>query len=95
MHSMSISMSAFVGLLLGGAVCFAVQDVPPIPGDDESRQILVNRIDEQKRSVGIVAGVVEDCQRSVASYGRLATDDPREVDGDSVYDLGFHLLDSR
>jgi len=88
MHPLSTVTSAFVGLLLGGAVSFAVQDVPSIPGDDEIRQLLVNRIDEQKRSVGIVVGVVEGGQRRIVSYGRLATDAPREVDGDTVYEIG-------
>ena len=88
MHPISTVTSAFVGLLLGGAASFAVQDVPPIPGDDEIRQILVERIDEQRRSVGIVVGVVEGGQRRVVSYGRIATDDSRGVDGDTVFEIG-------
>ena len=88
MHPISTVTSAFVGLLLGGAASFAVQDVPPIPGDDEIRQILVNRIDEQKRSVGIVVGVVEREGRRVVAHGQLATDDPTNVDADTVYEIG-------
>ena len=88
MHPLSTVTSAFVGLLLGGAVAFAVQDVPPIPGDDEIRQILVNRIDEQKRSVGIVVGVVDPDGRRVVAHGQLATDDPTEVNGDTVFEIG-------
>ena len=88
MHPISNVTSAFVGLLLGGAVCFAVQDVPPIPGDGEIRQILVNRIDEQKRSVGIVVGVVGPDGRRVVAHGELATDAPAEVNGDTVFEIG-------
>ncbi len=88
MHPLSTLTSAFVGLLLGGTVSFAVQDVPSIPGDDEIRQILVNRIDEQKRSVGIVVGVVEPGGRRVVAHGQLAADDPTEVDGDTVFEIG-------
>jgi len=78
----------FFGLLTVSAVCFAVQDGAAIPDDDEIRQILVNRIDEQKRSVGIVVGVVEPGGRRVVAHGQLATDDPTEVDGDTVYEIG-------
>ena len=86
---MTRRLNAFLfGLLLVSAVCFAVQDVSLVPDDDAIRQILVERIDEQKRSVGIVVGVVEGGQRRVVSYGRIATDDSREVDGDTVYEIG-------
>ena len=78
----------FFGLLTVSAVCFAVQDVPSIPGDDEIRQILVNRIDEQKRSVGIVVGVVEPGGRRVVAHGQLATDNPADVDGNTVFEIG-------
>ena len=78
----------FFGFLTVSAVCFAVQDVPPIPGDGEIRQILAERIDEQKRSVGIVVGVVEPDGRRVVGYGQVAGDDSREVDGDTVFEIG-------
>lgn len=86
---MTRRINAFLfGLLLVSAVCFAVQDVSSVPADEAIRRILVERIDEQKRSVGIVVGVVEGGQRRVVSYGRIATDDSREVDGDTVYEIG-------
>lgn len=85
---MSTAVVAFAGLWLVGVPAFTVQDGAAIPGDDEIRQILVNRIDEQKRSVGIVVGVVEPGGRRVVAHGQLATDDPAEVDGDSVYEIG-------
>lgn len=86
---MTRRINAFLfGLLLVSAVCFAVQDVSSVPADEAIRRILVERIDEQKRSVGIVVGVVEDGQRRVVSYGRLATDDPREADGATVFEIG-------
>ena len=85
---MKLMATAVVCLLLGGVAAFAVQPASSMPVDEEIRQILENRIDEQKRSVGIVVGVVEGGQRRVVSYGRLATDDSREVDGDTVFEIG-------
>ena len=80
--------TALVGFLLGGMAAFAVQPASSMPEDEEIRQILVNRIDEQKRSVGIVIGVVEPGGRRVVAHGRLAVDDAAEVDGDSVFEIG-------
>ncbi len=56
--------------------------------DAEIRELLIERIDGQKRSVGIVVGVVEPGGRRVVGYGRLATDDPGEPDGDTVFEIG-------
>lgn len=78
----------FFGFLTVSAVCLAVQDGPAIPDADEIHQILVNRIDEQRRSVGIVVGVVEPDGRRVVAHGQLATDNPIEVDGDTVFEIG-------
>ncbi len=82
------SASVLSVLFLTGAACFGLQPASSVPDDAEIRELLVNRIDEQKRSVGIVIGVVEGGQRRVVSYGRLATDDSREVDGDTVFEIG-------
>jgi len=59
-----------------------------VPDDAEIRKILVDRIDVQKQSVGIVVGVIEPAGRRVVSYGHLATNDPRPLDGDTVYEIG-------
>ena len=80
--------TALVGFLLGGMAAFAVQPASSMPEDEEIRQILVNRIDEQKRSVGIVVGIVEPAGRRVVAHGRLSTDDRTEVDGDTVFEIG-------
>ena len=76
------------GFLTVSAVCFPVQDVPAIPTDAEIRQVLAERIDQQKRSVGIVVGVVGPEGRRVVGYGSLAADDPATPDGDAVYEIG-------
>ncbi len=88
MQQMAMVVGTFVCLLLGGVTGFALQPAGPILTEAEIRQILVNRIDEQKRSVGIVVGVVEPGGRRVVAHGQLATDNPSEVDGDTVFEIG-------
>ena len=73
-------------------VCAAVADPraasSSVPSDDEIRTILVDRIEVQKQSVGIVVGVIEPAGRRVIAYGHLAKDDPRPLNGDTVYEIG-------
>jgi CubicO group peptidase (beta-lactamase class C family) len=59
-----------------------------VPADAEIRQILVDRIDAQKQSVGIVVGVISPAGRRIVAYGQLAKDDPRPLNGDTVYEIG-------
>ena len=60
----------------------------PVPGADEIREILVRRIDQQKQAVGIVVGVIEPNGRRVVAYGKLASGDPRTLDGDTIFEIG-------
>jgi serine-type D-Ala-D-Ala carboxypeptidase/endopeptidase len=62
--------------------------VPAIPPDDEIRNILVKRIETDKQSVGIVVGVLEPKGRRLVTYGRLAKDDGRPLNGDTVFEIG-------
>ena len=59
----------------------------PVPSDAEIRKILVDRIDVQKQSVGIVVGVIEPSGRRIVSYGQLAKNDPRPLNGDTLYEI--------
>ena len=59
-----------------------------IPSDSEIRQMLVDRIDVQRQSVGIVVGIVAPEGRRVIAYGRLEKDDPRPLDGDTIFEIG-------
>lgn len=43
-----------------------------IPSDSAIRQILVDRIDKYRQSVGIVAGVIEPKGRRIVSYGKAS-----------------------
>jgi serine-type D-Ala-D-Ala carboxypeptidase/endopeptidase len=60
----------------------------PVPSTGEIREILVKRIDQQKQAVGIVVGIVDPNGRRVVGYGNLASDNPRTVDGDTIFEIG-------
>jgi len=59
------------------------------PPNAEIRKILVDRIDVQHQSVGIVVGVIEPAGRRVVSYG---VSDPKTantpVDGNTLFEIG-------
>ena len=59
----------------------------PVPGAGEIREVLARRVDQQKQAVGIVAGVIDPNGRRVA-YGNLAKGEPRQVDGDTIFEIG-------
>jgi D-alanyl-D-alanine-carboxypeptidase/D-alanyl-D-alanine-endopeptidase len=61
---------------------------PAMPTDSEIRQILVDRIDVQHQSVGIVVGVIGPEGRRVVAYGQLEKGDPRPLNGDTVFEIG-------
>ena len=56
--------------------------------NDEIREILAKRIDQQKQAVGIVVGVIEPTGRRVVAYGNLAAGDSRTLDGDTIFEIG-------
>jgi CubicO group peptidase (beta-lactamase class C family) len=51
-------------------------------------QILEKRVDQQKQAVGIVAGVIDPNSRRVVAYGKLASGDPRTLDGHTIFEIG-------
>lgn len=57
-------------------------------GDDEILQVLQQRIDVLKQGVGIVVGVIDEKGRRIVAHGRFAPDDPRPVNGDTVFEIG-------
>jgi D-alanyl-D-alanine-carboxypeptidase/D-alanyl-D-alanine-endopeptidase len=58
------------------------------PSDAEIRKILVERVDTQRQSVGIVVGVVDSSGRRVVSHGRRAVGDTAPLDGDTLFEIG-------
>jgi serine-type D-Ala-D-Ala carboxypeptidase/endopeptidase len=61
---------------------------PGVPSDAEIRQILVNRIDVQHRSVGIVVGMIDAQGRRMVAYGHLNQNDARPLNGGTVFEIG-------
>jgi serine-type D-Ala-D-Ala carboxypeptidase/endopeptidase len=59
-----------------------------LPSDAEIRQILRQRIDVQRQSVGIVVGVIDRTGRRTISYGALNQGDRRPLNGDTVFEIG-------
>jgi len=60
----------------------------PVPTDAEIRQMLVDRIDTQHQSVGIVVGIITPEGRRIISYGHLNQGDARTLNGDTVFEIG-------
>jgi D-alanyl-D-alanine-carboxypeptidase/D-alanyl-D-alanine-endopeptidase len=73
-------------LCLAGASQAATPSGPPT--DAEIRQMLVNRIDIDRQSVGIVVGVIDAKGRRIISYGHLEKGDDRPLNGDTVFEIG-------
>jgi serine-type D-Ala-D-Ala carboxypeptidase/endopeptidase len=81
-----------LGVLLYLVLCVAETAHAAVPSaspsDSDIRQILVNRIDEQKQSVGIVVGVIDAKGSRIISYGSLEKGDKRPLDGDTLFEIG-------
>ena len=97
LHAMLLVLAALPSMLNGQAV-----PASSVPTDAEIRQILVDRIDTQHQSVGIVVGIIspegrrvisyghlnKDNSRTLNSYGHLNKDDSRTLDGDTIFEIG-------
>ncbi len=74
-------------LTIAGSPSPSVSD-SSVPPDSEIRKILVERIDAQRQSLGIVVGVIEPKGRRIIAYGALDKDDKRPLNGDTVFEIG-------
>ncbi len=83
-----VYLSILTCLALGAAINSQAATSLAAPSDADIRQILVNRIDVEKRSVGIVVGVIDAEGRRIVSYGSLEKGDPRPLDGDTLFEIG-------
>ena len=62
---------------------------PPIAPDSEILKILQQRIDQYHWGVGMVVGVIEPGgNRRLVAYGKLDQNDPRTLNGDTVFEIG-------
>jgi CubicO group peptidase (beta-lactamase class C family) len=77
-----------VSMFLLGALPLLAQSSPLFSTDAQIRDLLVERIDKQHQSVGIVVGIVDATGRRVISYGNLNADDKRTLNGDTLFEIG-------
>lgn len=59
-----------------------------VPGSEEIRELLARRVDQGRQATGMVVGIVEPKGRRVVAYGHFGREDPREVDGDTIFEIG-------
>lgn len=59
-----------------------------VSSDQAIRQILVQRVDDYRQAVGIVVGVIDPQGQRIVSYGALAKNDPRPLNGDTIFEIG-------
>jgi CubicO group peptidase (beta-lactamase class C family) len=80
---------AFTCAAIVGLATLHLSAQPPIvPSDVEIRQILVDRIDRDRQSVGIVVGLIDARGRRVITYGAVDKGDSRPLNGDTVFEIG-------
>ena len=58
------------------------------PSDTEIRTILKNRLWREDLGIGIVVGVIDAGGRRVVSFGSLAKNDKRPLNGETVFEIG-------
>src|SRR5262245_41337320 len=58
------------------------------PSDATIRNILVDRVDRQRLSIGIVVGIIDPAGRRIVSYGQLNQGDTRSLSGDTLFEIG-------
>jgi CubicO group peptidase (beta-lactamase class C family) len=59
-----------------------------LPSEADVRQILVHAVDTEKRTVGIVAGLIDSRGSRVVGYGQLDQKSPGTPGADTVYEIG-------
>ena len=73
----------YIAPFLAGFILSCASAVSQVPSDTEIRKILADRVGAENNGIGIVVGVVDANGRRIASYGRLAKNDNRKLDGDT------------
>jgi CubicO group peptidase (beta-lactamase class C family) len=85
----TILLNSLLGIMFSMHFAFAQPTKPSqMPSDSEIRQLLVDRIDRDHQSVGIVVGVIDSSGRRIVSYGSLDKGDKRPLDGDTMFEIG-------
>ena len=78
-----------IGSLLCTRPAFAQPQSPTsLSSDLAIEKLIAARVDAERRSVGIVVGVVTPGGRRIVSYGRASLEEPRALDGDTLFEIG-------
>ncbi len=77
-----------IALFLAGFTLSCTLAFSQVPSDTEVRRILADRVGAENNGTGIVVGMVDANGRHVVSYGSLAKNDNRKLDGDTVFEIG-------
>ena len=87
---MNIAFIHVISALMIGVLPLVAQSSTSstLPTDAEIRDLLVERIDKQHQSVGIVVGIIDSTGRRIVSYGKFDADDKRAVDADTIFEIG-------
>lgn len=59
-----------------------------MPSDAEIRELLRQRVDVGRQSVGIVVGIVDENGSRIIAYGKPRIESDQQVDGDTVFEIG-------
>jgi CubicO group peptidase (beta-lactamase class C family) len=76
-----------LGMALSSTGVVAQSQSPTLP-NGEIRQILIDRIDRDRQSVGIVVGLIGSSGRRIIAYGSLDKGDVRPLNGDTIFEIG-------
>ena len=72
---------------LASSVCVGLARAEVRP-DNEIRDILQDRVDNARQSVGIVASAFVSGSQKVVAYGHSGAPNERFLDGDTVFEIG-------
>ena len=70
------------------AFAAAQSAAPSAATDAEIRQMLVDRVDVQHQTIGVVVGVIGPEGRRLIAYGHPEKGDSHPVDGDTIFEIG-------
>jgi D-alanyl-D-alanine-carboxypeptidase/D-alanyl-D-alanine-endopeptidase len=87
-NTMCSLLSVPTGLGLLAATVLSLTAAESTPTDSEIKLILRERIDQAKKGVGIVVGLVDAHGTRIVSHGGFEPGQGREVDGDTVFEIG-------
>lgn len=86
-----LARSPFCLLLVAVALLLAVDlraADPHLPGDEQVRALLRQRIDTERRGVGIAVGLIEEGGCRTVSYGATAKEGGTAVDDHTIFEIG-------